>query len=83
MPRQPSENSEHSDEQLKTDFPRQGNASTYSRIDLKAVACGKWKLNVTKNFALKGQDGGNRGQRRRCARGERYPHNNATLKRVA
>ena len=35
------------------------------------------------DFALKGQDGGNRGQRRRCARGERCPHNNATLKRVA
>ena len=40
MPRQPSESSEHSDEQLKTDFPRQGNASTYSRIDLQAVVGG-------------------------------------------
>jgi len=36
-----------------------------------------------KNFALKGQDGGNRGQRRRCPRGEQCLHNDATLKRVA
>ena len=36
-----------------------------------------------KDFALKGQDGGNGGQHRRCARGGRCPHNNATLKRVA
>ena len=50
---------------------------------LDAVRASGSSMSLAKDFALKGQDGGNRGQRRRCARGKRYHHNNATLKRVA
>ena len=70
---------------LSLDFSLREKSSSLSARSCKGArvaraGAGELPLNVTnepKDFALKGQDGGNRGQHRRCARGERCP----TIKR--
>ena len=49
--------------------------SRRGRVEAQATNLGSKDISMSllKDFALTGQDGGNRGQRRRCARGELCP----------